>query len=135
MMSITFILGTVLSLGHHFYYGHLDGQIAPSTSYRIGSLINLTDQQVNLAVGAIFVFLVKSSFDAAVSIAHEQTAWRALKQEAERSTKISVVDGLLNSRSYLLSVFQPKLWKKSVLSMALALLSWYVETISILPLL
>ena len=124
-MVLTFILGTLFAVGHHLYYNHLAGQVPPDTQYGVESLATLTGQQINLAIGAIFVFFAKSSFDAAIFTAHEQTTWKAIKN-SRQSTKTVTIDGLLTSKDNLLSLFQPDLWRRSFLSMALAIFSWYV---------
>ncbi len=128
-MVLTFILGTVFAVGHHLYYNHLAGQVPSDTHYSVGNLASLTAQQINLAIGAIFVFFVKSSFDAAIFTAHEQTTWRAIKN-ADRSTKTVTIDGMLTSTNNVLSLFRPDLWKRSFLSMVLTIFYWYVGNIS-----
>lgn len=124
-MVLALVAGTVLAVGHHLFYSHLAGQIPPNSIYTIANMESLTGQQINLAIGAIFVFFVKTLLSMALLTAHEQTTWRAIKTPG-RATKVSVIDGLLRSTNNIFSLVMPELWKRSFLSMVLAMFSWSV---------
>jgi len=128
-MVFALILGTVLAMGHHFFYNRLAGQVPPDSYYTIANSTGLTGQQINLATGAIFVFLVKAILGVAISTAREQTVWRAIRNP-NRTTKVATIDGLLSSTGSVLNLAELELWKRSFVSMSIGTFSWYVLTSS-----
>jgi hypothetical protein len=124
-MLLYFVVGIVFTVGHHLFYNHLAGQVPPNSSHSIANVVSLTGQQINLALGAVFVFFVKSFLSMALLTAHEQTTWKAIK-DPQKATKVYIIDGLLSSTNNIFSLIMPGLWKRSFLSMALAMFSWSV---------
>lgn len=62
-MVLAFVAGTVLAVGHHIFYSHLAGRVPSNVPYSMANIASLTGQQINLAIGAIFVFFAKNLFD------------------------------------------------------------------------
>lgn len=70
-ISATLLAGIAFALGHHFFYARLSGQNAPTGSYEFAGS-RPSKQQVNIAVGTAFAFLVKSILAIAVGISYTQ---------------------------------------------------------------
>lgn len=106
------------------FYQNLAGTKPPNNRYAIwGTSGGVAGQQVNIAVGAAFAFLVKAFLGVAVATAHDQAAWKTIKSNP---TKAASVDGLFASKTNILSLVNFSLWKRSMFTMALALVYWYV---------
>ncbi|KAI1149481.1 hypothetical protein F4825DRAFT_464068 [Nemania diffusa] len=85
------IIAVLLAVGHHLFYRHLMGKETPGSIYPVlGHSINLTGQQINLAVGTLLAFLVRAFLGIAVSTANEQHVWRTgiLDSQSQRVPKI-----------------------------------------------
>lgn len=116
------IIAVLLAVGHHLFYRHLMGKETPGSIYPVlGHSINLTGQQINLAVGTLLAFLVRAFLGIAVSTANEQHVWRVIKAYP---TEVAGIDGLFSANSNIFSMFIPSIWLKSPISMLLALIFW-----------
>ncbi|KAI1112877.1 hypothetical protein F5Y14DRAFT_240106 [Nemania sp. NC0429] len=123
-------LAILLAVGHHLFYNNLMGKPTPDLTYTVlGTPIHLSWQQINITVGTLLAFLVKAFLGVAVSTAHEQHVWWCIKR---RPTELAVVDGLFMAKSNVFTMFTPGLWKKSTVSMLLALVFWLLPIASFL---
>lgn len=73
-MLAALLLSLVFAIAHHFFYSNLAGQVVPSSRYSIG-VITVSPQQVNIAAGTAFAFLVSSCFTTAIAVAYTQVFW------------------------------------------------------------
>lgn len=123
-MTLATAAGIALAIGHHCFYSSLNKSEPPDRTYfSLGASGGLTKQQVNLAVGAAFAFLVKTFLGIASSIAQEQLTWRFIISHPSR---LGFIDGLFHSKDELFSILNLKLWIKSPWPMAIAAIYWYV---------
>jgi hypothetical protein len=116
------LLGFLLCLGHHLFYDHLRGSPAPTGLYRIAGT-DVSQQQLNIAAGTAFGFLVKSCLVTSISIAFSQAFWRAARLAHEGST-LSNLDDAYSSLSDLRSLIKPRVWRYFPLPTLLALIAW-----------
>ncbi|QYT02661.1 hypothetical protein H0G86_009655 [Trichoderma simmonsii] len=121
MMVIMLLLGAAFAVGHHFFYRSLSGKPPPSIIYFGGFAGGLTGQQVNLAVGSAFAFSVNSALGAAITTAADQAFWTAIRT---KSSRLEVVDNLPTATTNVWSIFDFRLWKKSLTRMVLATIFW-----------
>lgn len=66
MIILAFVAGLAFALGHHAFYDSLDGQPVAD---------HLFNQQINLAVGQAFAFLVRASLVISVGASYWQVFW------------------------------------------------------------
>ncbi|KAI0109128.1 hypothetical protein GGR51DRAFT_512826 [Nemania sp. FL0031] len=127
MLGMT-LIAILLAVGHHLFYRDLMGKEPPDSKHPVwGSSIHLTGQQINLSVGTLLAFLVKAFLGLAVSTAHEQHVWGVIKTYP---TEVASIDGLFSAKSSVFSMFTPNLWRKSLISMLLALIFWLLPIAS-----
>ncbi|KAL6818828.1 hypothetical protein GGI42DRAFT_310779 [Trichoderma sp. SZMC 28013] len=127
MMVIMLLLGAAFAVGHHFFYQSLSAKPPPSVVYLGGLAGGLTGQQVNLAVGSVFAFLVNSALGAAITTAADQALWTAIRT---KSSKLEVIDNLAAATTNVWSIFDFRLWKKSLTRMVLATIFWLLSVTS-----
>ncbi|KZL64297.1 hypothetical protein CI238_00572, partial [Colletotrichum incanum] len=121
-MCLSMMGGVGFAVGHHCFYRSLAGKpLSPETYHAFGAVGSMTSQQVNIALGTLLASMSKILLSIAVSTAQEQHAWRALKA---RPSKLISIDGLLTSKSNVLSIVDTRLWLRYPLSMLLSLLFW-----------
>jgi hypothetical protein len=121
VIILAFVAGLTFALGHHAFYDHLDGQSVDG---------RLFDQQINLAVGQAFAFLVRASLVISVGASYWQVFWGTVLHGTFAISQIDALAGMLGSVVDLLNL------KASItrpILVALALLSWMVPLASILP--
>ena len=84
-ITLSLVLGLMLGVGHHLFYTSLDGTIAPNVEYDVlGSKVSR--QQINIAAGTAFAFLVKAMLVTALATAYVQLLWRALLHSTKHVT-------------------------------------------------
>ncbi len=121
-MVVTLLLAVALAVGHHIFYQSHQGREPPSQVYNVWGIYGgLSGQQVILASGAAFAFLVKALLGIAVTTAQEQVAWRSIKT---RPTRLASIDGLFRSSDNVFLMFNYRLWGISPLSMLSAAIYW-----------
>jgi hypothetical protein len=121
VIIVAFIAGLAFALGHHAFYDSLDGQ--PVDGHLFG-------QQINLAVGQAFAFLVRASLVISVGASYWQVFWGTV---LHGSLVISQVDALAGMLGSILDLLNFKASTSRPVLVALALLSWMVPLASILP--
>lgn len=118
-MTFSFFAGLAFAIGHHFFCNSLTGK-APRHSYHLRGLsYDVSAQQVNVAIGTAFAFLVNHLLRRAVETAYDQTIWRAVKKDA---SKISDVDALFSFSFF--TILNIRLWRRYPLLMILGGVSW-----------
>lgn len=118
------IIGSALAIGHHFFYASLNGTIPPHDVY-VFSGLNISKQQIYLAAGTAFAFLVKACLSTALYTAYVQILWRKIKH-GRREVAVARIDHITSVFSNPLHLFRPWTWWRFPLLLLLAILSWYV---------
>ncbi|KAL7906169.1 hypothetical protein GGI35DRAFT_458931 [Trichoderma velutinum] len=126
-MVVMLLLGVAFSIGHHFFYQSLSGKPPPSSVYFSSFGGGLTGQQVNLAVGSVFAFLVSSALGAVITTAADQALWATVRT---KTLKLGTIDNLAIATTGIWSIFDFRLWKKSPIRMSLATISWLISITS-----
>ncbi|OBT77267.1 hypothetical protein VF21_04048 [Pseudogymnoascus sp. 05NY08] len=130
IMLLALFSGVGFTIGHHFFYHSLVGQAVSSGYHVPGVNFTISGQQINIAVGSAFAFIVKALFGVAMSSAYNQIAWRTIKG---RTSEIGAVDDLLAGTTNGLVIFKFSLWKRYPIPMLLAVIFWTLPIASIFP--
>lgn len=121
-MFTALIVGTAFAIGHHCFYRSLRNKPTPD-GYLIKRFgLRLSDQQLNIAAGSAFAFLVKALLGLAVSTAFGQIVWMAARKPA--SIKVKTADSLFSLLGDIFFVFHMKLWTMFPGLMLVVLVSW-----------
>ncbi|KAL6890776.1 hypothetical protein GGI43DRAFT_430389 [Trichoderma evansii] len=126
-MAIMLLFGAGFTIGHHFFYQSLSGKSPSNAVYLSGFAGGLTGQQVNLAAGSVFAFLVNSALGVVITTAANQALWVTVRAQ---SSKLEVIDNLATATTNIWSMFDFRLWKKSPIRMALATILWLLPVTS-----
>ncbi|OJJ47348.1 hypothetical protein ASPZODRAFT_16029 [Penicilliopsis zonata CBS 506.65] len=130
-MAGSLVTGVILAIGHHLFYRHLAGTRPPDAVYAaFGRSSGLTGQQLNLAVGSAFAFLVKAFLGMGISLAHDQATWRTIKA---RPMPSAFIDGAFAAKTSLFDLLNLHLWKRSVSTMLLAVVYWLLPLTVFFP--
>ncbi|CAI7623563.1 unnamed protein product [Penicillium discolor] len=131
VMVAALLAGLACALAHDAFYQSLNGKpiLKAQPLAGVGSSLNISDQQVYLSLGTLFAFLVKSFLGASVSTVFDQFVWKSIHGQR---TKIGIIDDLLLVLKNGFSVLNLRLWKRSPISMTLALICWLLPTTSII---
>jgi hypothetical protein len=116
------LFGLLFAVGHHLFYANLNGNKVASEDLRIlGS--DISPQQLNVAIGTAFAFLVKASLVTAVSTAYLQLLWRALLRSARGST-LGNLDTAFSGLNNIISLGKVWVWWRLPLLFAFAVVAW-----------
>jgi len=110
-MIASLFSGILLALGHHLFYNRLKGQLVRG----------VTQQQLNIAIGTSFAFLIKTFLVVAVSIAYTQIMWKAIKKQA---ATLSTIDTISQAVSSVWCLLRYSVWWKYFLLLLLACAVW-----------
>jgi hypothetical protein len=121
IIILAFVAGLAFALGHHAFYGSLDGQPVDRHFF---------DQQINLAVGQAFAFVVRASLVISVGASYWQVFWGTMLHGTLAISQVDALAGMLGS---ILDLLNLKASTTRPILVALALLSWMVPLTSILP--
>lgn len=122
IMFAAWSVGVTLAVGHHYFYRSLRNKATPDGYFIERFGLRLSDQQLNIAAGLAFAFLVKASLGLAVSTAFGQIVWMAAKKSV--STKVKTADHLFSLLGDIISLFNFKLWTTFPGLMLVVLVSW-----------
>ena len=120
-----FVLGVLFALGHHLFYRSLVNQTTETDDYTImGS--HYSGQQLNIAVGTAFAFLVKASFVLAASVPYHQLFWRVAKQASaiEDRPTLARLDAAYSGTTNLISFLRLPMWFSYPLMFVVAAIVW-----------
>lgn len=121
---VALLCGIIFSLGHHFFYSSLAGTPAPSSDYDLG-VTTVSTQQINIAVGTAFAFLVKFFLVTATTIAYVQLFWRGLVHQANDVT-LDSIDCTFPALVDVFTLFKVWIWYRRPLLFLIACVCWYV---------
>ena len=119
-MLAVFLLGVTLSVGHHFFYAAANGTAPSLNTYDVLGF-SFSTQQIHIAAGTAFAFLVKSFLAAAITIAYTQCFWQSMKN---RTSSVSSVDTLWSGLRNILSLVYIWRWAKYPVLLIIALVAW-----------
>lgn len=123
-IATSVLIGAILSLGHHLFYSSLEGTAVGDGDLDIlGSRVSR--QQLNLAGGTAFTFLVKAALTTAVSTAYIQLFWRAATHTAKPPT-LATLDTGFAALSNIFLLLKVWFWWHYPLLLFLALTAWCV---------
>ena len=114
--------GVLFAAGHHLFYKSLDGTPAANIGYNIlGSQVS--PQQLNIAGGTAFAFLVKACLVTALATAYVQLFWRAMLRKSREVTleRLDTTFSALSNVHYLLKLW---IWWRYPVLFLLALIAW-----------
>jgi hypothetical protein len=120
-MLLGLLAGLAFSIGHHYFYQSLDGQAISNTTF---------DQQINIAIGTAFAFLVKASLAIAVGSAYVQYLWHTLRRER---LKVDHIDSLASLLTSAIDFFNLGALRGHAPLAMLALLAWLIPLAAIVP--
>ncbi|EAW10139.1 uncharacterized protein ACLA_046040 [Aspergillus clavatus NRRL 1] len=131
LMIASFLAAVAFAVGHDTFYQSLNGKPVLNTQplTLLKSTLNLSDQQVNISLGTLFAFLVKSYLGVSVSTTFDQFAWKSIQGAR---TRIGIIDDLLSVLKNGFTVVNPHLWRRSPISMTLAVICWLLPVASII---
>jgi hypothetical protein len=118
----TFLAGIFLALVHHLFYESLEGSVAPTSNYHL-AIGQVSKQQVNIAAGTAFAFMVKSMLSLAVTISHTQAFWRQLRS-ADNGTMLADVDTAFSALRSILLLFKASVWRRHSVLLPIAVIFW-----------
>lgn len=121
---LALLTGSLLAMGHHFFYSSLANTSVPTGSYTfVGK--SLPKQQLNTAIGTAFAFLVKAFLTVAVSTAYVQAFWRAMRS-AEENPTLAELDCTSSALANALGLFDFKTWWMHPVLLLLTIIFWSV---------
>ncbi|KAK3636944.1 hypothetical protein LTR56_012604 [Elasticomyces elasticus] len=133
LMFGSLVVGVLLAIGHHLFYRSLDGKEASQGGYNVlGS--KYTGQQVNLAAGTAFAFLVKSFLVLSVSAAFCQSFWRSINGETQREKPPTLehIDTAYTVSTSIFALFDVRLWYRHPSLILIAALIWLMPIAAII---
>ena len=126
LMVASLTVGTLFALCHHFFYANLDHKPAPTSLEGRNVLgMQLSTQQMNLAVGTAFAFLVRACLMFSISTAYFQILmWRVGKLGAN-GIKLAHLDVMTSALHDLVSLGGFTAWRRLPWLWVLAVIAWY----------
>jgi hypothetical protein len=97
-MLVSFTFGVVLAAGHHFSYLSLDGMAVEKAKFQ---------QQINLAIGTGFAFLVRHCLVLAVASSYWQLFSGTLVRDIHSVAVVDSLAGLLGNVQGIFSIARP----------------------------
>lgn len=131
-MVAALLVAVAFAIGHDAFYQSLNGKPvlnAQPIALLNSSSLDVSDQQVYLSLGTLFAFLVKIFLGVSVSTVFDQFVWKSIQTQR---TRIGIIDDLLLVLKNAFIVLNPQLWKRSPISMALALICWLLPIVSMI---
>ena len=121
-MLVALVCAAFLALGHHYFYASLENRPTPAGSYHVVGR-TISKQQLNIAVGSAFAFLVKASLAVAVATSYMQTFWRAMKRMKNPPTLVEL-DCTFSALGNLMSLLKVKHWWRHPMLLLLVIIGW-----------
>ncbi|KEQ64531.1 uncharacterized protein M437DRAFT_64181 [Aureobasidium melanogenum CBS 110374] len=129
-MVAAFLVGCMLSLGHHLFYSSLAGTNTPTGYYHAIAGNKISKQELNTAIGTTFAFLVKAMLALAVSTAYVQAFWHSAKA-SKRGQRLSTLETTFPILGNVLGFAKVHVWVKHPLLLFLVIIAWSAPIASI----
>lgn len=123
------VTGVLLSVGHHLFYLSLDGSVVSAHGFKLfGS--NHSQQQLDLAIGTTFSFLVRACFALSVSTAYYQIFWKMLRRATHdsKSARLDRIDDAFSATGNIVAMCNVPLWLTQPLLFLAASTAWYISS-------
>jgi hypothetical protein len=126
-MFLSLISGVLFALGHHFFYNSLVNKPTSTGDYTIMGTQH-PGQQLNIALGTAFAFLVRAAFVLAVSTAYYQAFWKMTKRKSniERGLTLGWLDAAFSGTTNVISLLNAPVWCRYPLLFPMAATVWSV---------
>ena len=127
MMFLSLIFGVLFALGHHFFYNSLVNKPTSTGDYTVMGTQH-PGQQLNIAIGTAFAFLVKAAFVLAVSTAYYQVFWKMAKQDPKfkKPPTLGRLDAAFSGTTNVISLLNAPMWCRYPLLFFMAATVWSV---------
>ena len=122
------ILGLLFAVGHHIFYWSLDGDPASEGHFDV-LRSKLPHQQINIAGGTAFAFLVNFCLGLAMTTAFFQLFW---KEMLGRKTTLETLDATSSVISDVSQFTKLNIWANHPLLLILAIIAWLIPIASII---
>ena len=119
-MVASLLAGAIFALGHHLFYSNLAAQKVPDERYNVAG-VSVSPQQLNIAAGTSFAFLMKSCLVTAISVAYTQVMW---KTTIGRSVPITTLDSMFSALGNGFHLLYLGAWRPFRLMVLLVLVAW-----------
>lgn len=131
IMVSALLVAVAFAIGHDAFYQSLNGKpvLNAQPLVMLNSSLNVSDQQVYLSLGTLFAFLVKIFLGVSVSTVFDQFVWKSIQTQR---TRIGIIDDLLSVLKNGFTVLNLQLWRRSPISMTLALICWLLPVVSMI---
>ena len=106
--------------GHHLFYRHLEGSPVSTGSF-FGSVVS--KQEMTIAIGTAFAFLVKASLVISMSVAFAQLFWREATASGSFPTFASL-DSIHSAFNNIFTLLDPRTWLRYPLLLLIATTAW-----------
>ena len=120
---VTFVFGLVCAIGHHIFYSSLDGKLVDN---------ELSSQQINIAIGTAFAFLLRASLSVSVGVSYWQVFWRKVLYRG-KALPVAHLDSLAGSLASIFDLLNLRVLLAYRSLALLAVLSWLVPWAALLP--
>lgn len=128
-MLAALLAGFLFAIGHHTFYHSLLGNPVPTALYSIAGIM-VSPQQVNIAAGTAFAFLVSSCLATAVAIGYTQVLWTA---SIGRPVRLGALDTILSALQNPFQLFNIAVWWRFRLLFLFSIIAWYYIPVASLP--
>lgn len=120
-IALAFLAGLAFAIAHHVFYASLAGTAIDDGTF---------DQQLNLAIGNGFAFLVRAALTMSIAATYWQVFWRTL---LDKSYSLETADSLASLLSSIIDILTPQLWAASPLLVCVAAVAWLVPFATVVP--
>ncbi|KAI9710459.1 MAG: hypothetical protein M1812_007427 [Candelaria pacifica] len=133
MMVLSLLSGVLFALGHHLFYNSLVDRPTSTNHYTIRGTQH-PGQQVNIAIGTAFAFLVKAAFVLAVSTAYYQVFWKRAKHDSrvQKPPILARLDTTFSGTTNFVSLLNVPVWFRYPLLFFMACTVWLIPIASII---
>ncbi|KXT10354.1 hypothetical protein AC579_9159 [Pseudocercospora musae] len=122
--------GTCLAIAHHLFNSSLKGTLVDADPYELVNF-EVTQQQINTAVGTALAFLSRSCLVVALSTAYTQAFWWTITRDCA-TARLSTIDVLYSVLSNFWNLFKARMWWKHPLLLLMALVIWLIPIAAII---
>jgi hypothetical protein len=122
------ISGIIFSIGHHLFYRSLAGTPASNEGYNIYTTV-VSKQQLNIAAGTAFAFVVKATLVAAITATYIQLFWREIAHRT-KSIPLESIDSIFSALANGFTLFRLWIWYRYPLLFSIAVVCWQVSPFS-----